>query len=295
MNSKINFSIIMPVYNEEKAIKDVLEKLKTYLEGKEYQTEIIVVNDGSTDQTKKILKEIKGIKLINHPYNKGYGAAIKTGVKNAKYDWILWYDSDGQHQSKYIEKLIKYRKEYDMIVGARQGYQGPIIRQPGKKLIKHLAQYIIKHKIPDLNSGFRLIKKSKFEKFVHLFPNGFSISTTITLAFFKQGFNVKYIPITIKKRRGKSYVALSDGFKSIMLIFRMIILFSPLRVFLPVSGSIFALGLLSLSLDIFLFSKQGRPNIGDTTMLFFVFSLFFFFFGLIADQISAIRRELKIK
>jgi len=288
MNSKINFSIIIPVYNEEKAVKNVLEELRVYLNEKKYQAEIIVVNDGSTDKTKKILKDIKDIKLINHPYNKGYGAAIKTGAKNAKYDWILCYDSDGQHQPEYIEKLIKYQPEHDMIIGARRGYQGPIMRQPGKKILRHLAQYLIQHKIPDLNSGFRLIKKSKFEKFTHLFPDGFSISTTITLAFFKQGFNVKYAPIIIKKRVGKSHVTINDGFKTIMLILRMIILFSPLRVFLPVSGLMFGLALFSLIFDII---HTYSFNIGDATILLFISSIFFFFFGLLADQISAIRRE----
>jgi len=294
-SQNFKFSIIIPVYNEKKTVNSVLQELKEYLRKKQYQAEIVVVNDGSTDQTGKILEKTNHIKLINHPYNKGYGAAIKTGVENAKYDWTIWYDSDGQHQPKYIEKLIKYRKEYDMVIGARQGYQGPIMRQPGKKLMRHLAQYLIQRKIPDLNSGFRLIKKSKFNKFTHLFPNGFSISTTITLAFFKQGFNIKYTPITVRKRKGNSSVTVSDGFKAIMLILRMIILFSPLRVFLPVSGSMLILGFVSLNLDIFLFSKQGQPNIGDTTMLLFVSSLFFFFFGLLADQISATRREMKMK
>ena len=288
-SQNFKFSIIVPVFNEEKAVKNVLEELKAYLNEKKYQTEIIVINDGSTDQTKEILKDIKDIKLINHPYNKGYGAAIKTGVKKAKYNWILWYDSDGQHQPKYIEKLIKYKKGYDMIIGARQGYQGPIMRQPGKKILHNLAQYLIQHKIPDLNSGFRLIRKSKFEKFSHLFPNGFSVSTTITLAFFKQGFNIKYIPITIKKRMGgKSCVKANDGFKTIMLIIRIIVLFSPLRIFLPMSGFLFGLALLSLVLDIM---KTRSINIGDVTILFFISSIFFFFFGLLADQISNIRRE----
>ncbi len=292
MNSKINFSIIMPAYNEEKAIKNVLKELKNYLKEKKYQVEIIVVNDGSTDQTGKILKEIQGIKLINHPYNKGYGAAIKTGVKNTKHNWIIWYDSDGQHQPKYIEELIKYRKKYDMVIGARQGYKGPIMRQPGKKFMRYLAQYLIQHKIPDLNSGFRLIRKSKFNKFIHLFPNSFSISTTTTLAFFKQGFSVKYTPITIKKRRGKSSVTINDGFKAIVLIFRIITLFSPLRIFLPVSFIFFVLSLIVFTLQ---YISTQVFNISDTTILFFVFSLFLFFFGLLADQISAIRREINTK
>lgn len=284
------FSIIMPAYNEAGAIKDVLEKLKAYLNEKKYQTEIIVVNDGSTDKTDKILKVLKDIKLISHPYNKGYGASLKTGAKNAQYDWLLFYDSDGQHQPKYIEELIKYRDEYDMIVGARIGYQGPLIRRPGKRILRWLANYLAEQKIPDLNSGFRLIKKDLFLKFSHILPNGFSLSTTITLAFFKEGLNVKYAPITINKREGKSSLKIQDGFKTIILIFSAIILFSPLRIFLPVSVLIFGLALLSFVLDIFLFSR-GQLNIGDITILLFIFSLFFFLFGLLADQISAIRRE----
>lgn len=289
------FSIIVPVYNEKEAISNVLQELKDYLKSNNYQAEIVVVNDGSTDQTSEMLERINGIKLINHPYNKGYGAALKTGVKEAQYDWVLWYDSDGQHKPEYIGDIVRNRENYDMIIGARQGYQGPIMRQPGKKILRHLGQYLVRHKIPDLNSGFRLIKKSAFDKFTHLFPDGFSISTTITLSFFKQGFNVKYIPITIRKREGKSLVNLNDGFKTIMLILRMIILFSPLRVFLPISFFILLLGLASLGLDIFMSCQADQLNIADTTVLLFVFSFFFFFFGLIADQISAIRRELKMK
>jgi len=292
-SKKFKFSIIIPAYNEKKAIDGVLQELKKYLKEKSYQTEIIVVNDGSTDQTNKILERINEIELINHPYNKGYGAAIKTGVEKAKYNWIIWYDSDGQHKPEYIEELIKNRKGYDMIIGARQGYKGPAMRQPGKKFLQKLAQYLIQNKIPDLNSGFRLIKKSKFKKFTHLFPNGFSISTTITLAFFKQGFNIKYIPITIKKRLGKSSVKANDGFKAIMLILRMIILFSPLRIFLPLSSLLLGASILSFVLDILFFYKG--LNVANTTILLFVSSLFFFFFGLLTDQISAIRRELKMK
>jgi len=288
-SQNFKFSIIMPVYNEQGTISHVLKELKNYLKENQYQSEIIVINDGSTDQTNRILKSIKDIKLINHPYNKGYGASIKTGAKNARYDWLLFYDSDGQHQPQYIKKLIKYISDYDMIVGARAGYQGPLSRQPGKKLLNWLANYLFQQKIPDLNSGFRLIKKDPFLKFLHILPNGFSLSTTITLAFFKEALNVKYIPIKINKRQGKSTVKIQDGFKAIMLILRTIILFSPLRIFLPVSILIFGFALLSLALDIFLFSKG--LNIGDTTILLFIFSLFFFFFGLLADQISAIRRE----
>lgn len=289
-SQNFKFSIIIPAYNEEGTIKGVLEELKNYLKEKKYQTEIIIVNDGSTDQTNRISKGIKNIKLINHPYNKGYGASIKTGAKNARYSWLLFYDSDGQHNPQYIEKLIKYISDYDMVVGARTGYRGPLSRQPGKKLLNWMANYLVQQKIPDLNSGFRLIKKNLFLKFLHILPNGFSLTTTITLAFFKEALNVKYIPIKINKRKGKSFVKIHDGFKTIVLILRTIILFSPLRVFLPVSGLIFGLALLSLTLDII---HTYSFNIGDMTILLFIFSLFFSFFGLLADQLATIRRNIK--
>jgi len=294
MNSKINFSIVMPVYNEEKAVKNVLEELKAYLNEKKYQTEIIVVNDGSTDQTKKILRSIDDIKLINHPYNKGNGAALKTGIKNALYDYVLFFDADGQHKPEYIKEFLKYSTEYDVIAGARtKGYKGPFMRQPGKRILHFLANYLSDQKIPDLNCGMRLIKKDILLRFMHIFPNSFSMYTTMSLIFTKEGLNIKYIPIGINKRIGKSTVRPKDAFKMFISILRTIILFSPLRVFLPVSTAVFGLAILSLSLDIFLSFSHGRLNIGDTTILLFIFSLFFFFFGLLADQISAIRKEQK--
>jgi len=286
----MKFSIIIPIYNEEKAIKEVLIELNNYLQNKNFQTEIIVVNDGSTDQTKKILNGIDNIKLINHPYNKGYGASLKTGVKSAQYDWILLYDADGQHCPEYIEELIKYSNDYDMIVGARQGYQGPLIRQPGKKLLIWTANYLVQKKIPDLNSGLRLIRKNLFLKYAHIFPNGFSLTTTITLAFFKEGLNIKYVPIEIKKRNGKSTIRPIHGLEALMIIFRTITLFSPLRIFLPVSFFFFTL---SLVISIFQSISIKELNISDTTIILSIFSLFLFFFGLLADQISAIRREGK--
>ena len=284
----MKISIVIPAYNEEEGIKNVLEELKTYLKKNDIRTEIIVVNDGSKDKTKKILENIKDIKLINHPYNKGYGASIKTGVKNAQYDWILLYDSDGQHKPEYIKELIKYRDNYDMIIGNRKGYKGPLMRQPGKKLLTWTANYLVQKKIPDLNSGFRLIKKDLFLKFSHIYPNGFSLTTTITLAFFKEGLNIKYVPIRINKRNGKSTIRVFHGLEALITIFRTITLFSPLRIFLPASFFFF---LLSLIISVFQSIPLKDFNISDTTILFFVFSWFLFFFGLLADQISAIRRE----
>jgi len=284
----LRFSIIIPVYNEEQAIADVITDLKQYLSNKfSGQYEIIAVNDGSKDRTAEILKSINGIKTINHPYNKGYGASVKTGVLASQFEWILTFDSDGQHYQVDIERMISNCLDFEMIVGARQGYQGPALRQPGKKLLLWVAQYLVEKKIPDLNSGLRLIKKCYFKKYAHLLPNGFSWTTTITLAFFKEGLNVNYIPIKIKQRQGgKSSVKPADAAKVLILILRIVMLFSPFKVFLPASAVLFLSGVL-ISLP-----ELVQGNISDSLLLFFVSGLIIFFFGLIADQVAAIRREI---
>jgi len=283
------FSVIVPALNEEATIAKSLSDLKEYLSSKFFgRYEIIVINDGSTDRTGAILKETDDIKVIDHPYNKGYGASIKTGVSASQFDWILTFDSDGQHYKEDIEKLLEAKNGFDMVVGSRVGYQGPLIRQPGKKILHWIAEYLVERKIDDLNSGLRLIKKELFLKYQHLLPNGFSWTTTITLAFFKEGLNVRYKPIEIKKRQGgKSTVKISDSTKLLMLILRIIMLFSPLRIFLPGSMIIFLFAVAFAVYDL------TNLNISDTTILLFISSLLIFFFGLLADQIAAMRREIK--
>lgn len=285
-----NLSIIIPVYNEEKMIGQTIEGLKKELSKLNLEYEIIAVNDGSTDKTKKILDEILGIQTIHHPYNKGYGASIKAGAAQAQSEWILTFDSDGQHRPEDIQKLFKASSGFDMVIGAREGYQGPIIRRPGKRVLRWVAEYLVKKKIPDLNSGLRLIKKEYFVKYFHLLPSGFSWTTTTTLAFLKDGLNVNYAPIKINKRQGgKSLVRPADALRMFLLILRIILLFSPLRIFLPISFLLFLGTLASLAYDVFL-----RPlNITEPTILLFISSLLTFFFGLLADQVAAIRREIK--
>jgi glycosyltransferase involved in cell wall biosynthesis len=289
-SQNFKFSIIIPVYNEEKAVKNVLEELKTYLNEKNYQAEIIVVNDGPTDTTNKILKKTKNIKLINHPYNKGNGAALKTGIRNAFYNHVLFFDADGQHQPRYIEKFLRYTDKYEVIAGARiKGYKGPFIRQPGKKILHFLANYLSDQKIPDLNCGMRLIKKELLLRFMHLFPNSFSMYTTMSLIFQKEGLNVKYVPIEVNKRTGKSTVKPKDAFKMFLLILRTIVLFSPLKVFLPISFFFLLWGFFSGAYDIIF----PPLDIADITVVLFISSLLVFSFGLLADQLAAIRRNIK--
>ncbi len=281
------FSLIIPVFNESLAIKEVCAGLAQVINQHNLVSEIIIVDDGSDDRTKDVLKDIQGTVLVTHPYNKGYGAAIKTGVRHAKHDWILFFDGDGQHRPGYILELLRFTGEYDMIVGARQGYQGPWIRQPGKKFLRWLAGYLVDYKIPDLNSGFRIVKTNLFNRFVHLYPNTFSLTTTITLAFIKEGLNVKYVPIEISRRTGKSMVRPRHALQTLALIARIIALFSPMRIFLPLS-------LLCLAGVVgFGFYDLLHFNISDTTVIFLVSSILLFIFGALLDQISAIRRDIR--
>ncbi len=284
---KKSFSVIIPVYNEEAVIEKVVQNIQYEMDKIKSENEIIIVNDGSSDKCRRILESLLGVKVIHHPYSKGYGAALKTGVKNAKFDWLLFIDGDGQHKPKYIAEFVEYIPNYDMVVGTRQGYKGPCIRQPGKKVLNWLANYLVDFKIPDLNSGFRVVKRDLFNKFIHLYPNGFSLSTTITLAFLKAGLNVKYVPITIEKRTGKSTVRSRHALEVLFLITRMIVLFSPMRFFMPLAMLLFLFSVVSIVYDI------SQRNLTDVSVVLFVSTILVFFLGVILDQVSAIRRESK--
>ncbi len=284
---KPEVSIVIPAYNESETIKKVLDDIKKVLSETDIQAEIIVVNDGSKDNTRAIIEKIKGIRVINHPYNLGYGASLKTGAKNAEGEYVLYLDADGQHDPKDIPKLLRYRKEYDMVVGKR-GRMTSLVRTPAKKLIGMFANYLVEKKIPDLNSGFRVIRKDLIMRYIHILPQAFSFTTTITLASFKGGHTVKYVPIRIRKRAGGTSTIhpIKDTVKFIMLLFRATMLFSPLRVFLPAALLIFICGITLLSYELIRYF-----NVGTMSVLLVLTSVLIFFFGLLADQIAQIRRS----
>ena len=289
---KKQLSIIIPAYNEEKIIAETIEGLKKELAKLNLDYEIIVVNDASTDKTKEVLERIEGIKLFNHPINKGYGASLKSGIEKAQFDNLLFFDADGQHKAEHIPELIKHIDDFDMVAGARIGYKGPFIRQPGKKILLWLANYLSKQKIPDLNCGLRIVKKEPILRFVHLLCDGLSFSTTTTLLFLSEGLPIKYVPITINKRRGgKSVVKPKHALDTFIVILRAILLSSPLRVFLPVSGLLIAIGIISFIIDILQSYRTGL-NISDATIFLLISSLLIFFFGLLADQLASIRKEI---
>jgi glycosyltransferase involved in cell wall biosynthesis len=277
-------TIIIPAYNEARAIGPVLERLKTTCP--ELIEEIIVVDDGSTDNTAQIAEEVD-VHVIRHSRNKGYGASLKTGIRAAHTDFVLTMDSDGQHKAEDIARLWAVTDHNDMIVGQRTALlHSQLWRMPGKWLLSIMANYLSRQRIPDLNSGFRLMRRDVVTKYMHLCPSGFSFSTTITMAFFNRGFNVAYVPIEVEKRIGKSTVSLSTGLETIILILRIAALFDPLRVFIPISIFVGLVGVL-----------WGIPyallgnGISIGSMLAIVTATLLFSLGLICDQISQLRLE----
>ncbi|MFH1447917.1 MAG: glycosyltransferase family 2 protein [Candidatus Micrarchaeota archaeon] len=279
----MKISVIMPAYNEEKHIATVIEGVKAL-----YDYELIVVDDGSSDNTAEEAKKAGAI-VISHPYNKGYGAALKTGTRNANGDVVVYIDSDGQHDPKYIADLVKHIDKYDMVVGARQWDKSRVMwyRRPAKWFLRKLASFLSGKHIPDLNSGYRAIRKDIVDEFMYLLPNGFSLTTTITIAAFKAGYDVRYVPIVTTSEKEKSKIRpFRDGSRFIMLIIRTIMLFDPLKIFLPASLLVFLAGA-----SIFAYEYITSLNVGEFSALLISTSILIFFFGLLAEQTSFMRRE----
>lgn len=280
----IELSVIVPVYNEEEIIKPFLENLKSVLKKIRIKHEIITIDDASTDKTYERMKSVKGIKLIHHPYNKGYGAALKTGIRHSKGKYVLFIDGDGEHDPNNIKKLIKHRNEYDMVVGARTSTYS-FSRMVAKKIITYFANYLSGFEIPDLNSGLRIGRKSIITNYLDSLPNRFSFTSTITMIFIKTGYSIKYVPVNVHKRKGKSKInPLSDFINFTILLMKTSLIFSPLRVFLPISFFCFLLGLVYLFYSIFRFY-----NVPDSAIFLLTTSIIIFFFGFISDQISSLK------
>jgi glycosyltransferase involved in cell wall biosynthesis len=279
------------VFNEDTGIKETIFDLIKYAEKNDW--EVIVVNDGSTDNTGKILKKMNRIKVINHPYNKGYGAALKTGLRNANTEFVAFYDGDGQHSPEDLKKLVENFGNFDMIVGERiKGSHREWIRRPGKWILSKAANFLSGKKIPDLNSGMRVIKREIISKLLHLMPDGFSFSTTATIAFLNLGFNVGYYPIQTSKRVGKSSVKqIKHGSNIILLVIRLVVLFNPLKIFLPMSLFLFVFGVIYEILYGIIFFSPGVRLI-PAALFMLISSVIIFFFGLVVDQISEMRKYI---
>jgi glycosyltransferase involved in cell wall biosynthesis len=277
----VKISIIIPVFNEEKVIERVVADVKKHLNP---DREIIVVNDGSTDKTGEALKNVSGISVVNHAANRGYGAALKSGIAKSVGENILIIDADGSYPVEKIPELISHIDGYDMVVGARTASQKhiPFLRKPAKWFLGKLASYLTEVKIPDLNSGLRIIRKDVLMKFIHLLPNGFSFTTTITMALLTNGYQVEYLPIDYYKREGKSKIKpVRDTLNFLQLIIRTILYFNPLKVFIPLSLAIFVAAIL-----VGVYSIIFTPRFMDATFVVLsATALQTFFFGLIAELV----------
>lgn len=290
----IDLTIIIPCFNEEAAISNTIQMLVDEINKNELNWKIIVVNDGSTDNTPRILSEFQNplVSVIDHPYNKGYGAALKSGIKSTITDYIALFDADGQHSFADLYLMASKVGNVDMLIGARsQSSHQDLARKPGKWVLTKVANYLTESKIPDLNSGLRIIKRNVIVGLLHLFPQGFSFSTTSTVAFMNLGYSVGYFPITVVKRIGKSSVRqLKHGPQTIMLILRLIVLFNPLKVFFPASFYLFFTGLIyELVYGIILY--QNGVKLIPAAFFLMLTSILVFFFGLVVDQVSELRKQ----
>lgn len=281
----INFiSVVIPVYNEEKCIEDIVIELKKILRESNTDYELIIVDDGSTDKSAEIIERLDGIKFIRHSRNIGYGGALKTGIKKAKGNIIAITDADGTYPSEMIPELIKHVDEFDMVVGARakDSKNISLLRKPAKWVLGKLANYLSETDIPDLNSGLRVFKKDVAIRFYHIFPPGFSFTTTITLAMHCNDYDVKYIPIEYGKREGKSKIRpIKDTLNFVQLIWRTVMYFNPLKIFLPLAAFLFFGFIVSLSFDIFVLD-----NLTDKTIISFLAFIQIIALGLLADLID---------
>ncbi|MCG5526265.1 glycosyltransferase family 2 protein [Ectothiorhodospira haloalkaliphila] len=272
-------NVVLPAKNEGQSITRTVQLIQETRP----TAQVIVVDDGSTDDTADKARAA-GAHVITHPYSMGNGAAIKTGARAADADVLIFMDADGQHDPADIPRMLEaLDKGYDMVVGARQkGSQANRGRGLANAFYNRLASYMTGHKVEDLTSGFRAVRADKFREFLYLLPNGFSYPTTITMAFFRAGYTVRYVPIHAAKRVGKSHIKpLQDGLRFLLIIFRIGTLYSPLKIFVPIAA---LQGLVGLSYYAYTFFTMGRLTGGTVFLL--TSALTIFLIGLVSEQIT---------
>jgi len=270
-------SIIIPAKNEEKGLGKLSVLKDLYPEA-----EIIVVNDGSTDRTKEIA--VPWAKVIDHPYSKGNGASIKTGARAATGDILVFMDGDGQHQPEDVGKLLaKMAEGYDLVVGARsRGSQASKGRWLANTFYNKFSSWMVDKEIKDLTSGFRIVRASFFKEILHLLPNGFSYPTTSTMAFFRYGYSVSYVDINVKDRIGKSHInLLKDGVRFLLIIFKVGTLYSPLKLFTPISFLFFLLGTFR-----YIFTYLDSGAFTNMSALMYSTAMIIFLIGLVSEQVT---------
>lgn len=288
MNIKPELSVLIPAANEAEIIADVVSGVRTAMEKLNRPYEILVIDDGSTDET-ALRAENAGARVISHPYNIGNGAAVKTGIRHAKGDILVMMDGDGQHNPEDIPTLLEKIGPYDMVVGARTGdSESHFHRDVANGFYNLFASYICKRKIQDLTSGFRAIKTDIARQFVSMLPNSFSYPTTITMGVIHEGYSLTYVPIKTNRRVGKSKIRLiADGSRFLLIILKIATLLSPMRVFLPVGLTIFLTG---VGYGLFRFFVLGS-SYGQTSAMLITMSVVVFMVGLVSEQVAQLRYD----
>ena len=281
MSSIESFSIVLPAYNEAGVVSSVVRSLRQSFP----EAEILLINDCSTDETADEAREA-GARVVSHKYNMGNGAAIKTGARHATGDVLVFMDADGQHSAKDVRRLLdKIEEGYDLVIGARDaGSQANKRRLIGNGLLNRLASILTGHRIDDLTSGFRAARASAFRQFLYLLPNGFSYPTTSTMAFLRSGLSVAFVPIKARKRTGSSKINLiRDGIRFLVIIMKMTTLFSPMRVFFPLSMLFFLMGL-----GRYLYFYWHTGGFSNMAGVMFITAVLVFLIGLVSEQITAL-------
>jgi glycosyltransferase involved in cell wall biosynthesis len=276
-------TVIIPAFNEAASVGSLVADLIALARW----LEILVVDDGSTDETAERAARA-GARVIRHPYNKGNGAAVKTALRQAAGSYVLIVDADGQHRAADAPRLVAWLEDYDLVVGARSlSTQATWSRRVGNQLLNAIAGFLAGRRIPDLTSGFRAARREYLLEFLHLLPNGFSTPTTTTLAFLKAGYSVRFEPVDAAAREGRSKIRLgSDGFRFFLILLKVITIFSPMRIFIPASGALFAVGAAYA-----VWTIVTQAHVTNSSVLLIVLSVVIFLIGLVSEQISSLRFE----
>jgi len=276
-------TVVIPAYDEAEHVAGQVEAVERQMRSSGWTYEIIVVDDGSSDETAE-RAAATGARVLRRPRNRGYGAALKLGIRSAQYDWILITDADGTYPVESIPDLLAEASANEMVVGARTGnvVKVPLVRRPAKWFLRQLASYLAGRRLPDLNSGLRLMRKSLVMRYEYLLPDGFSFTTTITLAAACNGHPLSYVPINYLARLGQSKIRPRHAYDFLLLILRTIVFFNPLKVFIPLGGLLALAGLAKLAYDIVI------GNLSESAVLALLGALLIWCVGLLADQNSRI-------
>ena len=281
---EVDVAVVIPAYNEADGVGPIVTRVRDALGATPYSFDVVVVDDGSTDTT-ALEAEVHGARVIRQDQNRGYGAALKRGINATRSEFVVITDADGTYPPEQIAVLLRYAEGQDMVVGSRErtDVSIPVIRRPAKRFLGLLASYLSGHHIPDLNSGLRVMRRTVLMRFLDLLPSGFSFTSTITLSMLCTDHKVKYVPVTCAPRVGSSKIRARDFQAFLLLVLRTIVLFNPLKIFLPLGTFLFGIGTAKLIYDVFLW------NLSETAVMAFLSAVIVWSVGLLADMISRLQ------